>query len=319
MKPKRSMVLAAACAVGLGTVTFFHAVSAQEAQQEQIQGQAEAQQEITDCAAPISKSQVQYKLVVNCDRTISIEASEVELDLGGHTISGPGCGQNEPTQSGIKLNGQSHVRVINGTVKDFFIGVEIDSGDHNEFIKLRLVDNCTGIALFGSSKNQLSFNDISRNDTQGVDVRGSGGKGADNNEITFNVIAENSAIEFHESFGNGGVTIGKNADGNLIAFNTISRNLQSGVILAEAEAPNAKKNIVASNIVTQNGGSGHGRAGIAITAGNTENFFLRNTALDNMPVDLEEQNKDCPNTWKDNFFKTSSDGTTCIGPPLDPP
>jgi hypothetical protein len=50
MKPKRSMVLAAACAVGLGTVTFFHAVSA--AQQEQIQGQAEAQQEITDCAAP---------------------------------------------------------------------------------------------------------------------------------------------------------------------------------------------------------------------------------------------------------------------------
>jgi nitrous oxidase accessory protein NosD len=261
---------------------------------------------ITDCSAGISM-EGQYKLVVDCDSGIDIRADNVELDLDGHTIAGSDCDPTTPPQTfGIRLTGRKNVRVFKGTLRNLDVGVAVDVSEHNQFTKLTVVENCYGSLLISSNENQFSFNNISRNIVAGVLVQGARKSAnnpitfAKNNQITFNVIAENSATE--TSAGNGGVILGVNANGNVISFNAISGNLQSGVILV---GPWANKNIVTNNIATQNS-----KNGIWVFCDNTENFLVSNIALGNA-TDLADANEACVkteacvNTWKDNIFHTT--------------
>jgi parallel beta-helix repeat protein len=198
----------------------------------------------------------QYKLVEDCvlDKTdavgISIDSAEdVELDLDGHTISGPGCiAAAEDRPVGIRVLTSSRVRVANGILKKLVWGVMVMTSDHSDFNKLTLVENCLGIELRESNENKVSYNDISRNERQGVAVNGSNtpNASANNNHVTFNVIDQNSSPREEIMQTGGGVVLtggpGK-VDSNVIAFNAISGNRQNGVVLSVSH-----KNIVASNL-----------------------------------------------------------------------
>jgi hypothetical protein len=104
--------------------------------------------EITSCPHNIS-SPGPYRLVVDCvvvnGSGIAITAGtrDVELDLDGHTISGPGC---DVSALGINVSGATNVRITNGTLRNLGWGIQATGSDHNVFSYLTLVENCIGMA-----------------------------------------------------------------------------------------------------------------------------------------------------------------------------
>jgi parallel beta-helix repeat protein len=262
-----------------------------------------------------------YKLVEDCvlDPTdarpfgVQINSADVELDLDGHIISGPGCDPNADRPIGIAegqpTQGSSRVRVANGILKKLRSGVRVIESDHSDFNKLTLVENCVGIELIRSSENQVSYNDISRNMLQGVVVTQQlENTFANNNHITFNVIDQNGSPGKDVGQTAGGVlVIGSNpggANSNVIAFNAISGNGQNGVVFTSGTAAN----IVVSNVIIQTSAApGRDGAGVNVEGGSTDNFLVGNIALDNKLSDLADGNLNCDkNKWKDNTFRTSS-------------
>lgn len=276
-----------------------------------------AQAEVTKLACsddkglqPISKridEPGNYVLIESCvvkGDGISIRASNVQLNLNGHTLSGPGVGPApgvgcDGSSVGITVFG-SNVHVTGGTVKDFQTGVSVrtisgnddGSADDNQLSRLKVTENCAGIELRFSNNNHVNFNDISRNIGDGVVVQ----QDSDNNQIEFNVINEN---------GERGATVGRgirveDSDSNVFAFNTISRNANGGVTLAVS----SNNNTIAGNVVTETKESpgitvGVGKdntiygnlvsgndMGIVLQEDASGNFVLRNTARGNMREDL---------------------------------
>jgi parallel beta-helix repeat protein len=261
-----------------------------------------------------------YRLAVDCvlaasdEVGISIGAVDVELDLDGHIISGPGCFESKSDMpTGIVVQTKSsRVRVANGTLKQLAFGIRVFSSDHSDFNKLTLVENCLGIELRDSSENNVSYNDISRNISFGVNVHGIA-TSSNNNHVTFNVIDQNGSPPGESGLGgvilNGPTGSPERAEGNIIAFNAFSRNLQNGVILSVA-----RNNIVTSNVITQTSAAGTPGDGIGIVVGqtSTDNFLVGNIALGNETRDLDDENPNCDhNKWKDNTFRTSNQ-PSCI-------
>jgi hypothetical protein len=78
--------------------------------------QAAGVEDITDCTKEIS-TPGPHRLAVNCDRGISITASDIQLDLDRHTILGAGCDSKGTV--GISVTG-SNVHISNGSVKAFY-------------------------------------------------------------------------------------------------------------------------------------------------------------------------------------------------------
>jgi hypothetical protein len=273
---------------------------------------------ITVCPQPdgspllISSSDTTYRLDVDCTAgpigpapAITIDAMNVHLDLNGHTVSGRGiC--DATNSAAIAVSGSNN-QIVNGTVRASYVGIAV-TGTNNQLSDLTAEENCTGIALV-SNENQVSFSDISRNNLRGVLVAPGPSGTANNNQITFNVIADNTLKT--GSHGNGGVNlIGVN--GTVIAFNSIFRNRQSGVILVFLG--HADDNIVASNSITQNS-----RSGIWAGKGNTGNAFVNNTSLKNGEFDLVDENPNvnpCDNSWVNNVIPNvttvGGQGQVCI-------
>jgi len=146
----------------------------------------------------------QYRLDVNCSvRTgangIAITASDVYLDLNGHTISGPGsrCFFGDQTSVGIGVGG-SNVHIVggsdvhgnDGTVMGFSIGIQVIGPpapgvpiEHNHLSGLTLTGNGTGLNLRDSNDNQVSGSKISDNCGDGVVLQNSNHNVIDSNVI----------------------------------------------------------------------------------------------------------------------------------------
>lgn len=123
---------------------------------------------------------------LNCPGNgLFINASNVTLDLGGHTITGPA-----PSGAGFRgVNvGQNRtgVTVRNGAILGFDQGVDVQSGAHNTALTGLLLDgNATGIRInTGANSNRVTANTIV-NTTQfsGIQMGGNGHLVEDN---TFN-------------------------------------------------------------------------------------------------------------------------------------
>jgi len=291
-----------------------------------------AQAEVTELAcSPTQELRIdnpgEYVLAEDCavqGDGISITASGVQLNLDGHTLSGPGC---DPRTTGITVFG-SNVHVTGGTVKGFSTGVSVRpnpptaSADHNQLSDLTVTENCTGIELRFSDNNQVNFNNVSGNFRDGVVVH----RGSDNNQVNFNVINENGVRDDPNLNGHGILVAG--SDSNVLAFNVISRNEQGGVRLISEPSDDqvrrgSNNNTIAGNVVTETeafegiivqvgkNNTIHGNlssrnlVGIELQPTASENFVLRNTALGNTRVDLRDLNPDCDNNkWKSNNFNT---------------
>lgn len=163
-------------------------------------------------------------LVATEEVGIDIRASDVTLDLSGHTLLGPG----ERSGVGIKAEGVSNVRILNGNLQDFGIGVQI-LGAANVSVSGLQIDGQDlggsppeveiGVLIVNSRGVRVADNTIS--DTfLGVFVRGDGSSG---NRITGNLIAGGDNGELAICYNPAPGADGGGPSGDLITNNFASR------------------------------------------------------------------------------------------------
>lgn len=158
----------------------------------------------TVLAAPIKSCTVikkagQYKLVADLSgsRTcITITASDVELSLNGHTISGPG---NEVEEwIGILVVGVSNVNIKGpGIVTDFRRGVNFEGVDYSEVKDVTSTGNYFGFVVnadfLHDVNNQSEYNTFEANESTFNVQHGFTLNRASNNTLIDNQANDNGA------------------------------------------------------------------------------------------------------------------------------
>ncbi len=104
---------------------------------------ADQQGAVLECGTIITEDTVLVADIGPCGDVVSepghasgghglvIGADGVDLDLNGHTIFGLGGSVVPHQASGVLVDGHSDVSVSDGTVRDFFHGVQVVNGSHN--------------------------------------------------------------------------------------------------------------------------------------------------------------------------------------------
>jgi parallel beta-helix repeat protein len=191
-----------------------------------------------------------------------INASNITLDLGGHSVIGTFTAQspNPPTNIvdgvGIHLNKVSGVTVRNGSVYHFAVGVRLDGSSGNTVSHLNVhdnigilpsdaADNGDGIALYASNHNVIDHN-IVRHDGpwDGIATLSSDGSsgtdGASYNTITNNLIVDNSVAMLDNNGlptwkqDNGVAITGPGSTHNVVDHNVIDGSSVNGVQVGPA-------------------------------------------------------------------------------------
>jgi hypothetical protein len=228
---------------------------------------------------------------------ISIQASDVTLDLNGFVISG-GMG----SLSGINIgDGQANVIVRNGTLRNWQTGIAARGAANCAFIELRLSNNAaTGLAAGTGSVvrdtmamanhldgiavgtgSQISGSTSSANTGNGITAADScvvTACSAFNNSSSGVVAGADLQIDKCKSSGNGATGISAGADAAIHAC-TASGNLDSGIVtttgaqVLECKATSNTKGILVQDnstvrgcVVLQSSGDG-----ILVTGGCTVN------------------------------------------------
>jgi parallel beta-helix repeat protein len=198
-----------------------------------------------------------------------IGANDITLNLNGHTIDGtvtqlPACDEPPFGSDGIRLGGHDGLTIENGTVQQFFHGIEgggegegvADSdlhalivrdnrfsgislgsnqllNNHNRIVGNELYGNGCGAGIF---LNSADGNHVARNyshDNQG----GIGICCSPNNVVEDNVVAHNSDTGIAIYFGN--------HSHNVVRHNTASANGNTGIFVGFAEG--SQDNVIVDN------------------------------------------------------------------------
>ncbi len=133
----------------MAAVTVFFAVGASPALAQNV-----------TCGEVITHNTHLKNDLLNCPGDgLVIGASNITLNLGGHTIDGV----NSATADGINNKGGfDNVKVEHGTVQQFHIGIELNGADGNKLEHLTVTQNpFDGIRLTGSNNNKISHVDES--------------------------------------------------------------------------------------------------------------------------------------------------------------
>ena len=140
---------------------------------------------------------------LNCNNKngLIIGASNITVNLGGHTITGSSTTNSTSNEYvGILIKGVRNVTVQNGTVQNFDAGVAIVKGSKNTLTKLVVRDNINHSSLTGAI-NRCNYGD-------GITVTGS-----DQNLITGNRAYHNGPFS--------GIAIVGNSDNNIVSGNRV--------------------------------------------------------------------------------------------------
>jgi len=88
-----------------------------------------------------------------------INSSDVQVDLKGKTVTGPG---QSSTQSGIYINGGDNIRIANGSISGFLFGIRGEptaTGEPLKYLQLRNLEvsnaSLIGITLFADEVYML--------------------------------------------------------------------------------------------------------------------------------------------------------------------
>jgi parallel beta-helix repeat protein len=204
---------------------------------------------------------------------ITISASNVDLNLGGQTLSGNGLGD------GIYVQGQSNISIHDGAIQSFVNGIELQQTLASKITNVR-VSQHTQWGITG------------RGATEGLTVRGCTAIRNGNwgiwldNDSRANTVTGNTATANGAGIGLGGGTFGNSvtnniasgngcqgiglfgATGNTVAGNTTDRNGCHGI---------AVNNGSSGNTVTGNSATGNGGQGISLIFGSFQNTIQKNT------------------------------------------
>ena len=256
---------------------------------------------IYDCSTPININTAgRYFLLKDLKQCsgVSITASDVELELRGHTIQGSSSSvlinvDGGPTSlSNIEIEGP-------GTLAGGGIGILFQNVHRSRVNNVVVAGNIFGIVVAGTmmgSRNTLGTV------LRAADLRSlktMAGTTSTDNEFRDNVVAG--------QLGHGVIVAGSNQ--NRFIHNNLSGNGGEGLLIS------GNKNIARHNTVDSNVS-----LGIEVDALSSGNIFEDNTALGNSansgnPFDLVDEtvDPDCANKWTDNSFNfINSTSPGCI-------
>ena len=249
---------------------------------------------------------------------ITIVASNVVLDLGGHALTGNQGG-------GVVVVGVSEVTVMNGVISGFGNGVTLDNASGNTVTGITASFNNYGIVMFNASQNLIQGNTCNNqlglgiwilfangntllentcndNFTAGIEIDGDGNtldsNTTNNNSLQGGILLNGNGNILHKNNANNnahGILFTGPGGANTLLKNTTNNNPGVGIFVGGSDG----------NTVRLNTANGNGAVGI--NCNGSGNFFHKNTALNTGIYDLQDAT--CTNTWKNNVFVTS-----CAGP-----
>ncbi len=236
---------------------------------------------------------------------ITIQASHVELELGGHSITG----SNWNTGILVSAVGSlSNVRIEGpGTVMRFGNGIDLENLSDSSVEGVTSTFNSgSGLVTNASSASTVTRLRLTRNV-----MSGNGAWGIALGNINDSQIREN-ATALNATGGSGGVSglaiLG--GSNNLVQDNVSTGNYGAGIAIANGIAMAATGNRVRGNLA-----SGNTVAGITIVSG-TGNVVENNSAFGNGVYpgthDVTDAMPCGTNTWRHNAFATSNQA--CIVP-----
>jgi parallel beta-helix repeat protein len=195
------------------------------------------------CGAEITES-VALTADMHCDPVALIVAGDdVVVDLGGHTISGPGPGRRSwPLPNfdvaGIIVRGANAV-IRNGTITETGIGVLLngEAGAENVTVsEITTTGNYYGLYLYRSAGNTIDGNAVRAN-VYGLHLQESNGNTLINNDL--------SAQTHHSPGGYGLYMYASNE--NRIEFNTVQENLNWGLWFSDSTSNTVVRNNIIAN------------------------------------------------------------------------
>jgi hypothetical protein len=265
---------------------------------------------------------------------IQIAASNVHLNLGGHTIYGDPAGYGDGFARGIDTSGSEvevNVSISNGRVDGMGAigdGIYIQGTKHLSITNVESTGNGRfGMGLVFCEACTVTASAFRDNGNAGVQTVFAGDADSDGvsdgpirmvgNEFTGSATSNGITIGFfggrHEIIGNtisnngfNGIGEFLNPDGgNLIRGNTIEANGFAGLRLC------TDANTIQANQVLDNGGNG-----IEIVGGfpcrfgppGAGNLIQANRVVGSIGLDASDGNAGCVNTWKANTFDNDSEG-----------
>lgn len=204
-----------------------------------------------------------------------IGADGVTLDLGGHTISGPGA--YATPWAAVRAAGRTGVTVTHGTVTGFQAGVVLDQSWGATVSKLTVSANDQGVNLAGGGQHLVAKNTVSANGRDGVRLGLSTG-----NTVTQNTVDGNTW----------GISVADGSQGNSVSRNVVTGSHQHGLnAFGGAAVTSFTQNTVSGSgndgivvggdtsgtTVSQNSSSANGGAGLRVA----NSLVVKNTAVGN--------------------------------------
>jgi parallel beta-helix repeat protein len=192
------------------------------------------------CGQEITES-VTLTSDMDCDPVaLIVTGDNVVLDLGGHTISGPGPGRRSwPLPNfnvaGVIVRGDN-VTVQNGTIDTSAIGLLVDGASGGTFSNLRTVGNYYGLYLYEGGQHTVTSNAV-RDNVYGLHLQKSHGNTLHGNDLS---------LQTHHSPGGYGLYLYASND-NLIEGNTIQENLNWGLWFSDSTGNTIVRNNVIGN------------------------------------------------------------------------
>ena len=256
---------------------------------------------------------------------IQIAASDVHVNLGGHTIYGDPAGYGDGFARGLDTTGdvQVNVRVTNGSVDGlgaFGDGIYIQrvkgakvtnvESRGNQRFGMGIV-SCEACEVTASRfyengnagiQTVLSPRDIDEDGVIDGPVRIVNNDFIDNpnsNGLTIGVLPGPHEVIGNRFIGNGrgiGEFLAFIPAGHLIQSNRVEGNLFGGISISSVGGTTIR-----ANHVLENGGDG-------IAVSSSGNLIQANQSNGNSSFDLADFTAECDNTWKANSFETDSEG-----------
>ena len=231
---------------------------------------------------------------------IDISASDVTLQLAGHTITGTATAGTCDNALGISIFSSgpmlTNVNVLgSGTINRFALGFDAADSSNSSVKFLKVNANCPdlgfaeGIEIDPPGGHWM---------LQGNVVRGPGptSAGIVLFEVNNNVVVRNDVDD----------TFSIVASSNNIITNNVGSDNTGGMFLITFRGLGSNNNQVSANTNSNNQG-----AGLVILEGSVGNTISGNKSFDNTLFDMEDDNPNCgSNRWHGNHFNTASQ--SCI-------
>lgn len=216
-----------------------------------------AQADSLECGDQISTNTVlTHDLVCGSGDALVIVANGVTLDLGGHSITGPGA-YSPGVGSGVRAAQRTEVTVVNGTISGFQSAVVLDQSSDSHVTKLTVFGNDQAINIAGGGGHLIDKNTVVNNRRDSIRLGSSHGNHVTQNSVTGNVF---------------GIAVADGSSHNLVDRNVATGNERFGVAVWGGGS---------DNVVAKTQASGNGFHGIQVNSDDRGVLLIQNSLSSN--------------------------------------